>query len=293
MPLLVLFIGSELLIRRIPNDYSYKSEYLSKNCKEIETLVLGTSHAHAGINPEYLLTSSFNAAHNAQPLFYDFEILKKYDFENLKTIILPITYPTFWLDSESEESHSNLFKNYSIYYHIKPEHYKLKNNFEILSFSPKGNLGRIYRYYLKGKSRQRTSNLGYGEKAIIKGNLETEGKRNADRHSSLTKKDNASNIFKKNIQVLNNLLEYCSQKQIKVYCVTTPTNKHYYNLLDEQQLNTTIDTITEIANKYDNCEYFNYLKDDRFTEEDFRNADHLNSKGAKKFTRIIEEQFLH
>ena len=51
-PLLVLFVSGEFLIRQIPNDYRYKNEFLSKNSRSIETLILGGSHTHTGVDPE-------------------------------------------------------------------------------------------------------------------------------------------------------------------------------------------------------------------------------------------------
>jgi hypothetical protein len=48
------------------------------------------------------------------------------------------------------------------------------------------------------------------------------------------------------------------------------------------------ETIKQITEKY-GVPYFNYLRDDRFTEEDFVNSDHLNNKGAEKFSYILNE----
>ena len=35
--------------------------------------------------------------------------------------------------------------------------------------------------------------------------------------------------------------------------------------------------------------YFNYLRDDRFTDEDFIDSDHLNERGAKKLSHLLNE----
>ena len=43
-----------------------------------------------------------------------------------------------------------------------------------------------------------------------------------------------------------------------------------------------------LSSKY-NVKYFNYFFDERFTDVDFVNSDHLDAYGAEKFTKILEE----
>ncbi|HRB69044.1 MAG TPA: hypothetical protein PLC92_02955, partial [Chitinophagales bacterium] len=79
-------ISLELLLRDIPNDYSFKKNYLNTNSNNIEVLFLGSSHIYYGINPEYISQKSFNAAHISQSLNFDLAILEKYKdrWTNLK-----------------------------------------------------------------------------------------------------------------------------------------------------------------------------------------------------------------
>jgi len=77
LPVLALFIVMEILLRQIPNDYLLKKKYLDNHSKEIETLILGSSHSFYGINPLYFSNNTFNASHISQSLDYDFAILKK------------------------------------------------------------------------------------------------------------------------------------------------------------------------------------------------------------------------
>lgn len=48
------------------------------------------------------------------------------------------------------------------------------------------------------------------------------------------------------------------------------------------------ETLKQISEK-DGVPYFNYLRDERFTTQDFVDSDHLNKRGAEKFTRILNE----
>jgi hypothetical protein len=53
LPILFFFLVLEIAIRKTPNDYQLKKEYLDKNAAEINTLILGSSHTFYGLNPEY------------------------------------------------------------------------------------------------------------------------------------------------------------------------------------------------------------------------------------------------
>ena len=43
------------------------------------------------------------------------------------------------------------------------------------------------------------------------------------------------------------------------------------------------------ASVYDNTIYMNLLKDRRFKDNDFANADHLNEFGAEKLTVLLQQ----
>lgn len=74
--------------------------------------------------------------------------------------------------------------------------------------------------------------------------------------------------------------------------VTTPTWHAYYDRLDNKQLEKMYNLIHEIQTA-DDLPYYDYLKDPRFTADDFYNSDHLSDKGAKKFTDILISDFMH
>ncbi len=76
---------------------------------------------------------------------------------------------------------------------------------------------------------------------------------------------------------------------MEVLFYTSPAYKTYVSNLNKKQLDLTIKTVSKIASIYKNCTYFNLLQDRNFTSIDFRDADHLNHKGAKKLSLIIND----
>ena len=60
--LLVLGIGFEVMLRRIPNSYKFKQEIIEKNSDKVKNLIIGSSVTNCSINPAYLADSTYFAA---------------------------------------------------------------------------------------------------------------------------------------------------------------------------------------------------------------------------------------
>ena len=67
-PIIIFIILMEVLLREIPNDYSYKKNYLDTHSSEIETLFLGSSHTYYGVNPEFIKSNSFKISQKKRNL---------------------------------------------------------------------------------------------------------------------------------------------------------------------------------------------------------------------------------
>ena len=78
IPVLFVLVGLEYIVRKAPNEYQYKAQWMEKNADRVETLILGTSHAFYGINPSYLGPNAFSLAASAQCLQYDEFLFFKY-----------------------------------------------------------------------------------------------------------------------------------------------------------------------------------------------------------------------
>lgn len=289
LPGIILLIVIEILLRQIPNDYLLKKKYLDKHSKEIQTLILGSSHSFYGIDPRYFSTNTFNASNVSQTLDYDFEILRKYQdrFIKLETIVLPISY--FTLISKLEKgTESWRIKNYVIYYDIKGTG-SLSDHLEILSNRFSVNLIRLASYYLKGNANISCTDLGWGtgyewEKSR---DLKETGKKAAARHSHWS-----IEILEENIGTLKSIIRVCQSKKINVMLVTPPAFETYRQNIDTIQFKKTIETANELATEFSNCRYINLFESVEFETNDFFDADHLNEIGAKKLSLMINDQII-
>ena len=292
LPIFVVAILMEILLRSTPNDYLFKKQYLDKNSSRIETLILGSSHSFYGLNPEYFSSNTFNASHISQSLNYDFEILKKYKdkFKNLKTIILPISYFTLFGKLEAG-SESWRVKNYIIYYELNSSK-SLVDYSEVLSNRINVNIKRIISYYVFGESTISCTDLGWGTICNSKNarDLAESGKTASKRHTVDINSDKYQQIFQENIFILESIIQWSNKNNIKIMLFTLPAFETYRQNLNQEQLKITINTTSDICSKYDNCIYDNLLSDTNFVATDFFDADHLSDIGAKKLSILINNR---
>lgn len=286
LPLLLVAIILEVLLRHIPNDYLYKREYLDKYSNNIEILFLGSSHTFNGINPDFITGNAFNASHISQTIDYDYEILKKYEnnWKLLKYIVLPIDYYTLFQRLSNGIEYWRV-KNYVIYYDMNKEH-RFTDNYEIFTLNSVNRLISIYSYYFKNQSRISCSKLGYKNSDRIRNAnyLEITGVTAAKRHNISDEKS-----FEQNIIVLENLIEFAEKYEIKILFYTSPAYHAYVSNLNKNQLEITKKTINDIVEGNSHCFYYNFLEDSSFYVSDFHDADHLNSFGAKKLSLKLNE----
>lgn len=288
LPILLLGGVLELFLREIPNDYRYKREYLDKNAERITVLFLGSSYAYYGVNPALMCPNSFNAAYISQSIYYDYQILKKYQnrWNKLQYIALPVSYATLYGNLETSEE-SWRVKNYVLYYGLHNVH-ALENYSEVLSNSLKINLKRIYQFYCLGRTNQTCSSLGWGTDYSshagvgVRPDLAESGREAAKRntmHNDL--------FFAENVRTLRSMIEFAKQRSVHLILYTPPAHAYYVKHFNPTQLKRSLRQFQELDRAYEEVSYHNFLTDSSFTTNDFYDADHLNDLGAIKLTKRL------
>jgi hypothetical protein len=283
LPILLMFLGMEILLRQIPNDYSFKYSFLKNNASKIETLILGSSHSYYGLNPEYITSFSFNASHISQSIDYDYAIFEKFNdqLSGLKTILIPIDYFTFYSRTSVGVENWRV-KNYEIYYGINKSCLP-KDHSELLSFKFNVNLKRAFNFITsRNKTSITCSDLGYGNIFRDQKDLQKTGILAAKRHTYTDE-----TLFSENVTIIKKFIAYTKENDIKILFYTSPAYKTYTDNLKLYQLSKTINTIKGLIEENEHCSYLNFLTDKDFQSMDFRDADHLNKNGAIKFSKKI------
>lgn len=288
-----LFSIAEILVRKIENVYGYKNDQIEKKESAFNTLILGSSHTFFGINPEHISRPAFNAANVSQDLKYDLFILKKSlnTLKNVEFVIVPLSI--FSLYSELESGTESWRKyNYIHWFGYRElsarDFFDLRTYSEIASSPNKSGLvRRAFDNYVLGTYKPTWSKQGWGTEyaaSASESTLVETGKSAAMRHQKNQEKNTLS------IERLKNIAEICTEKNIKLLIITTPAHSAYRDNLDSDRLTTMTSTALNISDKNKNIRYINYLADERFSNSDFHDADHLSHKGAEKFTKLINRE---
>ena len=126
LPIVLVAVGLEIYVERIPNSYTYKRTYMEQHASEIQILVLGSSYAYDGIDAE-VLPNAFNLANSSQCFEDDYRLLLRYivDMDSLQTVVLPLSYSSLQMVSSS-----NRRGYYTIYMDLYPRWPISKYSFE-------------------------------------------------------------------------------------------------------------------------------------------------------------------
>ncbi|WP_162051924.1 DUF1574 family protein [Pontibacter pamirensis] len=291
-PFAVIYFYSEYRLSSLDNSYKFRRRALERQIAGCEILLLGSSHGVSGINPEYLTKSAFNAANVSQTVFYDKEILLKYigSAKELETVVLPVSYFTLWSDSHTSKE---AWREYFYYRFSDIKHPDL-NPFEPAAFSFVAlyTPGKVKSYLLRNFDVNLVANeredgwRGYPAGEIKRINYVTGKRRVALHHSNML-----ASSYTKNMEYLEEILAAAEKRGIEVVLVATPVYRTYSKFTKEKYKLANMKALKALRKEFD-MTYLDYSNDKRFTINDFYDNDHLNYKGAAKFTRILNEKLM-
>ncbi len=289
LPVFVTVIYTERILRSVPNNYRYKDMQMHHYAHRVKILNLGASHAYYGICPSLFHKSAFNLAFVSQSLNYDFFLFKKYIgiCDSIEYLILPISYLTYrWdLDNSIERWRA---KGYYIYMGCDSHECDISYNLEITS---KEKLFSIVDVIFDSISYINCDSFGWGtsyRKNMRNENWQSSGYVACTRHTN-----NSQDYVEDNVQYLQDIINDCVIRKIKVIILTTPTHKSYYEFLESSQLTEMEEICKRFDYEYENVIYLNWLKHGDFTDEDFYDSDHLNEYGAEKLTRMLDQYIMN
>ena len=290
IPVVVSCVLLELLVLNMPLNYVITSTYFNSEKDDIEILALGPSQINGGINPEYFDKKAINLSSASQHHNLDFKILSqlKDRLPKLSYVILELSY------SHLEQPHNSkeFWKNsvYLKYYDVNAfeRNVYFKDKFIYLA-RPDVYSKLLYEYYLtenKGPHLNKfgfdTSNfdglfkrLDYNANAIDTTKFEINTRPNEV-------------LFKYNTNFLFEMLAYSASENLKVVLCTMPLYKTYLAKRNPEMLRRRDSILNVISLKYSNVRIFNKEADTiQFKISDFNNHNHLNPRGAEKFTKSL------
>lgn len=291
---LLLIVVVECMLRNVPNIYEYKQSLIEKNGSSMKNLILGSSVVDCCINPKFLADSTYNLAIAGQWYRYNLAFLEKNldKMPHLDCIVFGVCYHSFWCD-DSPEQDIRSFVSHLIYMNIgKPD--GLLSYSELLT-SGSLSLRKWSKYYIRRKTTMYCDSLGLNHSyhSSERGGTWKEGIEN-DAIEQTMKLDIPENIqlFEANYERLNRLAEWCESRNVRLIVVIPPVHPLYLSNSSREQWKWVDNALVDLSTRWKHVEYKNYSHDNRFTDEDFYDGNHLNSDiGGTKFSLIVKEDF--
>lgn len=283
LPLLIVSFAIEIGIRSLPNVYKYKYNWMQQHAEDVEILVLGNSYSYLGISPRYIDSlKAFNLANVAQDYHIDYFLLKYWEerYENLKMVILPISYNS-WFQGRLEAGAGQ----------YRCRYYKLYMDCNLFSGNP-----LQYLEVSDIRSVSKRIPLLFKRQKVV--GCDKWGWEALDLYMSDNKrvtedeaKGHTVTDFSKwqdNYLVIKDIASFCKKKNVKLLLLNMPTHGYYYQVLSKEQCDKMYQLNSTIQRECGTL-YRDYMRDSRFDETDFTDGHHLNATGAIKFSKILHE----
>ena len=285
-PFFLVWLALEVFYRQVPNNYSYKDQQLQKVAADIQTLVMGDSHAFYGVNPEYFKDPTFNLSNISQSLITDELLLEKHiaNLPALKTVFVNISY--FTLSAKDNALESN-WRKYFYHHNMgitapsisfwNPQRYSMAL---IQRFDKSMDL--VQKYH-NNYTIVNATPLGYGmqDASDIVKDKEAISIVIANKHE-----DNSLD-FKHNTARLQRIIALCKKYEVAVVLLEMPVYPAYYNLLDTEKKEKIKSNLNNLSGVDDTVFYLDLSTNPLFEEPDLRDADHLTNSGAKKCSEYL------
>ena len=297
-----IILTSDIILRNQNTLHKEKYEGAKEVIDSIEVLILGTSHAHYAIDPDIFDLYAYNLANLGQSIYFDKRITLSLlpEMKQLKYVFISIDYHSLSFSSQFDKDywsyHGNGIKykdtNY-LYANLSPT---------LFGYTPRVAFAMHKHRYLKIR-KHGTDIIDFEVqngvdiyKPAIKGYVAFEGR---DLHNFNHDAYNVSStwyteVIKKSnereeiIADLEHFVQLLLVNDITPILITAPIYTEYVGYLNALYIHQNIETSTQIANKY-GIKYWDFLNSDLFTIDDFYDMEHLNRKGALKFSTMLND----
>lgn len=287
--ILAFFVAEECTVRHIPNDYSFKHNYLQSHADEIEILCLGPSFEHYGINPALFHRNAFNAAIPGQSVEVDHLFAARVldSCRSLKVLILPLDLFSI--------HHTQLNISYYRYeyhhqYQLDVSNLSHRDRIAYFAYTPrKSCLMAIYKWINPRYERIISDSLGWkcDQESFTKLPLEQQ-------QSAIDimvndfffnkKQENSSNTY----SLYASTIQHCLREKVHVILLTSPQHEALVNRLNPYDIDYLLSVGASFERQYSNVTYVNLLRPCTFADSLFCDADHLNAQGAEVLTLILD-----
>lgn len=297
---IILFMDSSLRMQNSLFKEKYEGAIELKD--SIEMVILGTSRANYGVNPEALDLYAYNLANLGQSIYFDKRITLSLlpEMKNLKYALISIDYHSLAFSSQHNGDFWSYYGNGIKYKdtdytwaNISPTLFgytprvafaKIKNRFinlwkhgpDILDFEVHPSVD-IYKPVEKGFiAFEGRDSLNFNHEAyLVSSKWYTEVIDESDEKEEI-------------VEDLEDFIEILLEEGVTPILFTPPTYREYNTYLDQSYINDNIQTSEYIAQKH-GIKYWDFHDSKLFYIKDFHDMEHLNIEGALKFSKMLND----
>lgn len=299
IPVIVVYVILEMLVLQIPFNYNKISDYLDSEAKNIRILTIGSSQMRSAVNPKFFDKPAINFGSTQQHHNTDYDIITQTRdrLQKLEYVVLELSYSHLELPHNSNFFWKNsiFLKYYDVNAFDRRTYFKDK-----LIFMSKPDMysKALIDHFIRKNDTKRINKYGFDEnyfEGIFKKSNYVDSLIPIPLKVINTNEN--SFLFKNNTNFFLKMLDYLRSENLKVVVVTFPMHHYYLKDRNPNILKRRDSILDMISEKYSNVRIFSKEEDTTtFTNKDHYNWNHLNSDGAKKFTKalntFIEESYL-
>ncbi len=292
------------LYRLIKQNYDYiylKSRFL----RDASIVTVGSSYAAKGIDVHLFNENTINFCCSSQDLFYDYKLVDAYlmDHKKIRGVIIIAGYYDIFRDISLEEKEGvDLIRK--IYWPItksvrnstiKVDDYDFYKDLEEFQLSDH-QCNDLMNVAINMMTKRANHFNDYNVR--VSGVFNYQGipwwKAPEDvRHQLGRERANLHNRFlqyKKtldvNIRLLESFFTVLNESNLKILVCIPPFSKFYYDNLDREMIRISGEKWKNMCNEF-GAIYLDYNESEDFEEGDFLDMDHLNNRGALKFSQSL------
>ncbi|MDX2469055.1 MAG: hypothetical protein QNL04_00605 [SAR324 cluster bacterium] len=320
--------------------YKVKKEYTEENKDSLQLIVLGSSHALYGVNPDLLSLKSVNLAHRIQDPYYDVNVANYYleKLPKLEKVLISVFFYNW--GSEILLTEPARINIYNLYYNIpredkvysvidapifeanlalktgnkdfssigrpvlKPrlavekkywsEPFSINEFLHLHEYSQIIALGARYKYTFEARKQLAEFNsVGMSPSGWWSAGSYTREPnwKHAAVGAAEQSKLFSEKVLVKNINYLEGFIQHLLDKGIEPILFQVPVEPRFWKEIFPEIRSVYSKRVNRLVAK-NGLRYFDHSQDSCFTSKDYKApfADHLNSSGANKFTKLLNAE---
>ncbi|HYP91516.1 MAG TPA: hypothetical protein VEQ59_25285 [Polyangiaceae bacterium] len=288
LPLFVLALGVELGLRRVDTMHFSRAIALSQQWPQTRVLITGNSHEAVGIDCRSLGAPCFNLASGSQSLQLDRRMLEKYggQFSGLKLLILGVSYQSI---QAAPREPDDLAFEYWHAYGVDGEDdlpwLDVRRYSVFATFGPERSLDYMRRGFKSGTPVP--APWAYlPAQAIVSRDMTEQGaaRRVARHHSGMDPRE-----VPRNLEALRGMIRRGQSVGARVVLLVSPVSSRYRRYTRPADVALLHESVSGLASEM-SVELKSYWGDPRFTDELFRDLDHLAPDGTQLLTRLVRAE---